>query len=63
MQNMNNEKKMGSAEKEGQIVTALARGLSVLRSFRQGDRFLGNQEIAELGAERLSVPSVQEAGG
>ncbi len=47
MQNMNDEKKMVSAGKEGQIVTALARGLSVLRSFRQGDRFLGNQEIAE----------------
>jgi len=34
-------------EKEPQVITALARGLSVLRSFRQGDRFLGNQEIAE----------------
>lgn len=33
--------------KEPQIVTALARGLSVLRCFRQGDRFLGNQEIVE----------------
>jgi DNA-binding IclR family transcriptional regulator len=34
-------------EKEPQVITALARGLSVLRCFRQGDRFLGNQEIAE----------------
>ncbi len=36
-----------SSEKEPQVITALARGLSVLRCFRQGDRFLGNQEIAE----------------
>jgi len=36
-----------STEKDPQVVTALARGLSVLRSFRQGDRYLGNQEIAE----------------
>jgi len=34
-------------EKDRLFVTALARGLSVLRCFRQGDRFLGNQEIAE----------------
>jgi DNA-binding IclR family transcriptional regulator len=34
-------------EKDPQVITALARGLSVLRCFRQGDRFLGNQEIAE----------------
>lgn len=34
-------------EKDRQFVTALARGLSVLRCFRHGDRFLGNQEIAE----------------
>lgn len=33
--------------KDPQVITALARGLSVLRCFRQGDRFLGNQEIAE----------------
>ncbi|MDH3453617.1 MAG: IclR family transcriptional regulator [Desulfuromonadales bacterium] len=33
--------------KDSQIVIALARGLNVLRCFRQGDRFLGNQEIAE----------------
>ncbi len=32
--------------KDPQVITALARGLSVLRCFRQGDRFLGNQEIA-----------------
>jgi DNA-binding IclR family transcriptional regulator len=44
---MSDENKTVSAEKERQVVTALARGLSVLRSFRQGDRFLGNQEIAE----------------
>ncbi len=34
-------------ENNPQIVTALARGLSLLRCFRQGDRFLGNQELAE----------------
>lgn len=34
-------------KQDRQIVTALARGLSVLRCFRQGDRFLGNQEIVE----------------
>lgn len=43
---MNDESNKASAEKERQVVTALARGLSVLRCFRQGDRFLGNQEIA-----------------
>jgi DNA-binding IclR family transcriptional regulator len=44
---MSDENKTVTVEKERQVVTALARGLSVLRSFRQGDRFLGNQEIAE----------------
>lgn len=45
---MNDENNSTSSEKkEPQVVTALARGLSVLRCFRQGDRFLGNQEIAE----------------
>lgn len=45
---MNDENNSTSNEKkEPQVVTALARGLSVLRCFRQGDRFLGNQEIAE----------------
>lgn len=38
---------MITKEQDPQVVTALARGLSVLRCFRQGDRFLGNQEIAE----------------
>lgn len=32
--------------KERQFVTALARGLEVLRCFEPGDRLLGNQEIA-----------------
>ncbi len=36
-----------SVEKSPQVITALARGLNVLRCFRPGDRFLGNQEIAE----------------
>ena len=29
-----------------QFVAALARGLAILRCFRSGDRYLGNQEIA-----------------
>jgi len=33
-------------ESDRQMVRALARGLEVLRCFRPGDRFLGNQEIA-----------------
>lgn len=43
---MDNENKKHTKEMEPQVVTALARGLNVLRCFRQGDRFLGNQEIA-----------------
>ncbi|HYM36238.1 MAG TPA: helix-turn-helix domain-containing protein, partial [Steroidobacteraceae bacterium] len=30
-----------------QFVAALARGLAILRCFRLGDRYLGNQEIAK----------------
>ncbi|HVK56856.1 MAG TPA: IclR family transcriptional regulator [Burkholderiales bacterium] len=33
-------------EKDRQFVTALARGLDVLRSFRPGENMLGNQEIS-----------------
>lgn len=33
-------------EKDRQFVTALARGLEVLRCFKPGEQFLGNQEIA-----------------
>ena len=36
-----------SAGKDTQFVTALARGLEVLRAFRTDDRALGNQQIAE----------------
>ena len=39
-------------EKDRMFVTALARGLDVLRSFTQGDNMLGNQEIAK----RTSLP-------
>jgi DNA-binding IclR family transcriptional regulator len=35
-----------AAGSERQFVTALARGLDVLRAFRPGDRHLGNQELA-----------------
>lgn len=44
---MSVENETDSNDKQPQVVIALARGLNVLRSFRQGDRFLGNQEIAE----------------
>ena len=44
---MIDENKTTAEGKDRQVVTALARGLSVLRCFRQGDSFLGNQEIAE----------------
>jgi DNA-binding IclR family transcriptional regulator len=44
---MSVENETATEGKDRQIVTALARGLSVLRCFRQGDHFLGNQEIAE----------------
>jgi DNA-binding IclR family transcriptional regulator len=36
----------GQEENDRQMVRALARGLEVLRCFKPGDRFLGNQEIA-----------------
>lgn len=36
-----------SSARERQFVTALARGLDVLRAFRPGEATLGNQEIAE----------------
>ena len=45
--NMNVENTKTVIGKDSNVVIALARGLSVLRCFRQGDRFLGNQEIAE----------------
>src|SRR6478735_175364 len=34
-------------DQDPRFVTALARGLSVLRSFKRGDRALGNQELAD----------------
>lgn len=37
----------GAEPKDRQFVTALSRGLEVLRAFRPGDVILGNQEIAE----------------
>ncbi|MBU2091711.1 MAG: IclR family transcriptional regulator [Alphaproteobacteria bacterium] len=42
--------------KDRQFVTALARGLEVLRCFRPGDVGLGNQEIAE--RTRLPKPTI-----
>jgi DNA-binding IclR family transcriptional regulator len=35
-----------NTQKERQFVTALARGLEILRCFKPGDRLLGNQDIA-----------------
>jgi DNA-binding IclR family transcriptional regulator len=43
-------------ENDRQMVRALVRGLEVLRCFRPGDRFLGNQEIA--ARTRLPKPTV-----
>jgi len=34
-------------EKDRQFVTALARGLEILRCFRSGDRYLGNQDLVK----------------
>lgn len=36
----------GDGSKDRKFVTALSRGLEVLRAFKPGDGFLGNQEIA-----------------
>ena len=36
----------GSTGKDRQFVTALARGLDILRAFHAGEGMLGNQEIA-----------------
>ena len=36
----------GSSSKDRQFVTALARGLDILRAFHAGEGMLGNQEIA-----------------
>lgn len=46
----------GHEENDRQTVRALARGLEVLRCFKPGDRFLGNQEIA--GRTCLPKPTV-----
>jgi len=39
--------RQASAGKDRQFITALARGLQVLRCFRASERYLGNQEFAE----------------
>ena len=43
-------------DNDRQMVRALARGLEILRCFKPGDRFLGNQEIA--GRTNLPKPTV-----
>lgn len=40
------DRRAPAAERDPQFVTALARGLDVLRAFRRGDPPLGNQDIA-----------------
>lgn len=43
-------------QKDRKFIEALARGLDVLRTFQQGDGFLGNQEIAQrTGLPKSSV--------
>jgi len=42
-----NQMEPQDATDDPRFVTALARGLSVLRAFKRGDRMLGNQELAE----------------
>ncbi len=37
---------LGGNANDPQFVTALARGLAILRCFQHGDKYLGNQEIA-----------------
>ncbi|RFA31377.1 IclR family transcriptional regulator [Alkalilimnicola ehrlichii] len=44
---MNDFQNEETPAKDRKFVTALARGLEVLRAFRPGDGFLGNQEIAK----------------
>jgi DNA-binding IclR family transcriptional regulator len=38
---------MQTGEGDRHFVTALARGLDILKAFRSGDKFLGNSELAE----------------
>jgi DNA-binding IclR family transcriptional regulator len=44
---MNSENNMDLQQKERKFVTALARGLEMLSCFHAGDRFLGNNQLAE----------------
>ena len=44
--------KDGSADKDRNFVTALARGLEILRCFGPSDEYLGNAELAK----RTSIP-------
>lgn len=53
---MGKEGRETGAEGDRQSVRALERGLEVLRCFRPGDRFLGNQEIA--GRTGLPKPTI-----
>src|SRR5512143_1631985 len=44
---MGKENTASGEENDRQSIRALERGLKVLRCFKPGDRFLGNQEIAQ----------------
>ena len=46
-QQIDNELDNQSLEQDRQFVTALARGLELLRCFRPGEQLLGNQELAK----------------
>jgi DNA-binding IclR family transcriptional regulator len=46
-ENLAPEAKQSNAKEDRHFVTALARGLDVLSSFRSGEKMLGNQELAE----------------
>ena len=50
------KRRAAGAAQDRQFVTALARGLEVLRAFRPGEATLGNQEIAERTG--LSKPTI-----
>jgi len=54
--NMPNNTDHNDDDKDRQFVTALARGLEILRAFKPGDGGLGNQELAE--RTKLPKPTI-----
>ena len=50
---------LGEGRGEGDFVASIARGFSILRSFRRGERSLGNKEISDrTGLPRSSVARI-----